>query len=140
MRRAIVATLLFAPLSFAVACVCSCSSSDTPPTESGGGTAAIESADASDDASEDTTPVQPLVDECSPNYPKCAFLGKYCYWPEGQCGPAEETRGRCISGATLAFCKDRPDNILCGCDGITYRNECEAQAARTSVKSRGPCP
>lgn len=53
--------------------------------------------------------------------------------------------GGCLQPAQLGLCQKRPDNCssvveaVCGCDGVTYKNGCEAGRAGTSVASRGAC-
>ena len=63
--------------------------------------------------------------------------GEYCSFPpETQCGSGDQT----------GFCEARPEfctrefNPVCGCDGSTYGNACEAAAAGISVASQGECP
>lgn len=67
--------------------------------------------------------------------PECPD-GEYCLFPEdSQCGAADEG-GRCtikLQVCTLEF------NPVCGCDGMTYGNMCQAASAGTSVASQGEC-
>ena len=39
----------------------------------------------------------------------------------------------------LKNCKNQADNQVCGCDGKTYRNPCEANKAGVKYLKRGPC-
>lgn len=61
---------------------------------------------------------------------------QFCnYAPEAACGAADQT----------GTCQDIPEGCtddwtpVCGCDGKTHSNACEAHAARTSVASEGEC-
>jgi hypothetical protein len=62
--------------------------------------------------------------------------GEFCdYPPDAFCGAADAT-GLCT--AIPEACEDVHDPV-CGCDGTTYANACEANGAGISVASDGPC-
>jgi hypothetical protein len=66
--------------------------------------------------------------DCGPKF--------FCDYPNDNCG----------DGDTGGLCKPRPDSCgdvydpVCGCDHITYGNDCEAHAAGVDVGSTGVCP
>jgi hypothetical protein len=81
--------------------------------------------------------------ECAASAGVCGVRGaaecaaeQYCMFaPDAQCGAADQP-GKC------ARKPDACDAVLaevCGCDGNTYSNDCEAAMAGTSVASKGKC-
>jgi hypothetical protein len=77
--------------------------------------------------------------ECGPpcgdeGAPPCA-PGFFCEFPTGACGP-EGMPGECMAIPELCEELDEP---VCGCDGVTYSNDCERQAAQAQLLRRGPC-
>jgi hypothetical protein len=92
----------------------------------------------------DATPV-----DADPNAPDAApescggFTGEQCKDRENTFCDFEANS--CGDGDATGVCKPRPDICqpvvmeVCGCDGETYANECEAQLAGTDLASEGAC-
>ena len=61
--------------------------------------------------------------------------GYFCKYPEASCGEnsatGECTRQRCRGRQTV--------DQVCGCDGMTYMNECKANEAGVSLAAQGAC-
>jgi hypothetical protein len=61
----------------------------------------------------------------------------FCIWSkDAQCGELDAP-GRCVD--TRALDCLNTDAPICGCDGMTYRNECLATLVGASVRHDGAC-
>ena len=61
--------------------------------------------------------------------------GETCVFPMGDCG-AMGSQGNCIPNKMPCDATFLP---VCGCDDVTYANECMAIAAGVDVAAEGPC-
>lgn len=66
---------------------------------------------------------------------RCASPGDFCKKPMGQCEVAD-AQGTCTKVPQVCTKDYRP---VCGCDGKTYGNACEADRAQVSIASEGAC-
>jgi len=64
------------------------------------------------------------------------LAGEVC--DPSQCGA--DVTGACKPAPKAPCPKTTPDAQQCGCDGVTYANECLRLTAKVGKKSDGPCP
>jgi hypothetical protein len=62
--------------------------------------------------------------------------GTFCELPTGTCGAADQA-GTCAP--VPADCAGAGGPPSCGCNGMTYANDCQRQAAGVALKSVGRC-
>jgi cysteine-rich repeat protein len=74
---------------------------------------------------------------CGNGQPPCES-GDYCFFQPLLCGEPDFL-GICRPIPTPCTCPTVVDAV-CGCDGVTYDNACEADCAGTSVRTPGACP
>ena len=66
---------------------------------------------------------------------QCAAGGDFCKTAVDQCG-VQDAEGTCTTKPELC---PRDFNPVCGCDGETYGNACEADMAGVNVAAAGEC-
>ncbi len=62
--------------------------------------------------------------------------GLWCEHPAGQCKFADGT-GACVHEEELAC--DAISRPVCGCDGVTYGNDCERRSKHVQLDHTGEC-
>jgi hypothetical protein len=62
--------------------------------------------------------------------------GSFCLFAAGGCGAAS-AEGVCTP--TPSTCANAPPSPVCGCDGKTHTNQCEAELMGVSIASTGAC-
>jgi hypothetical protein len=114
-------------LSFSPVCGCDDVTYDNPCAAA---TAGISVAKAGECDAGNTTCGARAGDTCATD--------EYCYYtPAALCGRADAT-GTCTKIPEDSACITVSDPV-CGCDGITYGNACEAKRAGASVDHTGEC-
>lgn len=75
-------------------------------------------------------------EECLGLTGKTCSAGLVCILPDGSCDAADVS-GVCADWPEECTAEDDP---VCGCDGVTYPNRCEADRATIPVDFAGECP
>ena len=69
----------------------------------------------------------------------CLGYAQYCDYDEAAACGDNGAQSICKPRSQPADC-DAADEPVCGCDGVTYTNACQAHSWSIGVRSQGPCP
>jgi hypothetical protein len=67
---------------------------------------------------------------------QCADASDYCHYADGECSSIADAAGTCTKRPEMCTTIYQP---VCGCDGKTYGNSCEAAREGVSVAAQGEC-